>query len=174
MPTTTNWDIEFPNGTTAANVPAVMQAQAESVEEALNRIALAPLAICTSTGAQSTGAGDVWVAVKWANVHVQGITHASNDSSFVVSEAGIYQVNARVAFSNTAQLVAGQVYVNGIAVPQSFEDGTTEGGQGVKLRVTYYLKLNAGDAVHIGANCNTANVPLTNESTFQMAKIAGF
>lgn len=174
MPNTTNWDIEYPNGTTTPSVPAVMQAQAESVEAALNSIALAPLAICTNTGLQSTGTAGVFTAVRWANLHLQGITHASNDSTFVVSEAGIYQVNSRVAFYNNAVNVAAQVYVNGVAVVESLEDGTTEGGQGQKLRVMHYLKLQAGDAVHIGAYANTANIKLTGESTFQMAKIAGF
>lgn len=174
MPTTTNWNIEYPNGTVAPNVPAVMQAQAQSVETALNSIALAPLAICTNTGVQDTGSAGVYTPVRWENLHLQGITHASNDSLFVVPADGIYQVNSRVTFYNTAQYVSAQVYVNGIAITESLEDGLTEGGQGKKLRVMHYLKLSAGDSVYIGASANTANILITNESSFHMAKIAGF
>jgi hypothetical protein len=38
MSTTTNWSIEYPSGSTAPNVPVVMRAQAESVENALNSL----------------------------------------------------------------------------------------------------------------------------------------
>lgn len=175
MPTTTNWDIEYPNGTTAPNVPAVMQAQAESVESALNSVAIAPLIICVKDNGQTLTTAGTWYDVKWdGETHSQGITHNAGDSTFIVSEDGIYSVNARVAFSGPNTTGAIRISVNGIDQPNTLEDEIGGPTAWPKPRILHYVKLQAGDALKIVGHSNVANTDLSSESSFQLAKIAGF
>lgn len=175
MPTTTNWDIEYPNGTTAPNVPAVMQAQAESVEAALNTVAKAPLIICTKLDNQSLASANTVYDVNWdAETHSQGITHNPGDSTFIVSETGIYQVNTRVAFNGETVIGTILISVNGLSKNESLSDEIGGPNAWPKPIISQYVKLNAGDAVKIVAYSNVANTSLSSQSHFQMAKIAGF
>lgn len=175
MPKTTNWEIEYPNGTVAPNVPVVMQAQAVSVENALNSIAVAPLIICAKNSGQTLPTAGAFVDIKWdAHIHAQGIEHTPGDSTFIVSEDGIYNVNARVAFggSNTTGTIF--IYINGIRQNNTLEDEIGGATAYPKPRILHYVKLQAGDALKIVGVSNQPNTGLSNESSFQMAKIAGF
>ena len=175
MPTTPNWDIEYPNGTTAPNVPAVMEAQADSVEAALNLVALAPLIICTKNAGQTLNTAGTWYDVKWdGETHSQGITHTSGDSTFIVSQAGIYQVNARVAFSGATVTGSILVNVNGIDQVTTLEDEIAGATAYAKPRINAWIKLQAGDAVKIRGYSSKASTPLSAESNFFLSKIAGF
>lgn len=175
MPTTTNWDIEYPNGAVAPSVPAVMQAQAESVETALNTIAIAPLIICQKSNGQTLTTAGVFYDVRWdAHVHSQGITHTPGDSTFIVSEDGIYNVNARVAFSGPNTTGTVYVKINGIMQTNTLEDEIGGVTAWPKPRILHYVKLQAGDALTIVAYTNQPNTDLSSESSFQLAKIAGF
>ena len=150
-----------------------MQAQAESVEVALNAIALAPMIICQKSTGQFLPAPG-WYSVKWnAHVHVQGITHNSGDSTFIVSEAGIYQINTRVAF-NAPVTGSAKVNINGIDFQDIYDDEIGNASSWPKPQIIQYVKLNAGDALKIMAYSSGTNTELSSQSTFQLAKIAGF
>jgi hypothetical protein len=178
MPTTTNWEIVYPNNTTAPNVPADLQAQAESVEAAFNAVALAPLAITSrSVGTtQAAAAANTFFDVKWNGlVHKQGITHTNGDSTFIVPSAGIYQINTRVAFTAAAGQTAGiQLNVNGIDLSYTLDDETGTAGAWAKPRISQAIKLNAGDAVKVRGRASVSGLAIFEQSDFQIVKIAGF
>ena len=175
MPQTTNWDIVYPNSSTAPNVPADLQAQAESVEAALNAVALAPLIICTKNAGQTLNTAGNWYDIKWdGETHSQGITHGSGDSTFVVSQAGIYQVNSRVAFNGANVTGSILVSVNGIDQTTTLEDEVGGSTAYAKPRINTWLKLQAGDAVKIRGYSNQNSTALSAESNFFMSKVAGF
>jgi hypothetical protein len=176
MPKTSNWEIEYPNGTVAPNVPVVMQAQAVSVENALNSIAIAPLIICQKAHeTQTLVTAGAFTDIRWdGHVHIQGIEHTPGDSTFIVSEDGIYNVNARVAFNGPNVTGTIFIYVNGIRLDNTLEDEIGGPTAWPKPRILHYVKLQAGDAVTIVGVSNQPNTVLSSESSFQMAKIAGF
>jgi hypothetical protein len=174
-PSTTNWEIVFPNSSTAPNVPADLEAQAQSVEAAFNSVALAPLIICSKNTGQTLSSAGTWYDVKWdSETHSQGITHASGDSTFVVSQAGIYQVNSRVAFNGANVTGYIQVNINGVDQPKTLEDEIAGVSAYAKPRINAWVKLAAGDAVKIRATSTQTNTPLTAESNFFMSKVAGY
>lgn len=174
MPTTTNWDIEYPNGTVAPNVPAVMQAQAQSVEAALDRIALSPLIVCAKNE-QILATPGVWYDIKWdAEVFSQKVTHTVGDSTFICEEAGLYRVATRVAFSGGATTGTIQVAVNGIQDPRTLEDEAGTPTAWGKPSIDHYVRLEVGDALKIVGYTNQPNTSLSSESNFSLAKVAGF
>jgi hypothetical protein len=175
MPTTTNWEIVFPNSSTAPNVPADLEAQAQSVEAALNAVALAPLIICTKDLGQTLNNAGTWYDVKWnGETHSQGITHNNGDSTFIVSQAGIYQVNARVAFNGPNVTGSIKVNVNGIDLDNTLEDEIGGATAWPKPRINAWVKLAAGDAVKIRAYSSQPSIQLSAESNFFMSKVAGY
>jgi hypothetical protein len=175
MPTTTNWDIVYPNSSTAPNVPADLQAQAQSVEAALNATALAPLIICSKNAGQTLSSAGVWYDVKWnGETHSQGITHGDGDSTFVVSAAGIYEVNARVAFTGSNVTGYIKLNVNGIDLDNTLEDEIAGSTAFAKPRIISCVKLAAGDAVKVRAYTSQPSTPLTVESNLILRKVAGY
>lgn len=178
MPTTTNWGISYPNGTVAPNVPAVLQATALSVEEALNEVALAPLVITSRTAGttQAAGGANAFFDVKWNGlIFKQGITHSNGDSTFIVPTAGIYQINTRVAFTAAAGQTAGiLININGIDQVHTYDDETGTAGAWAKPRINRAIQLNAGDAVKIRGRAAVDGPYIYDQSDFQMFKIAGF
>jgi hypothetical protein len=151
-----------------------MQAQAESVEAALDSVAKAPLIICRKNG-ETLGAATSHHDIRWdEHVHAQGITHNPGDSTFIVSEDGVYSVNARVAFSGADTTGTIKIAVNGIILEETREDEAGTSTAWPKPRISHYVKLNAGDALLIYGYANLPNVNVSSESSFQMAKIAGF
>ncbi|AOT04960.1 hypothetical protein ASPU41_18190 [Arthrobacter sp. U41] len=130
--------------------------------------------ICQKSNGQVL-ASPAWYSVKWdTHVHTQGITHTPGDSTFIVSEAGIYQVNTRVAFNgpNVTGSIMGSV--NGIHKSDIYDDEIGGATAWPKPQIIQYVKLNAGDALEIVAYANVANTEVSSQSTFQLAKVAGF
>lgn len=174
MSTTTNWDIYYPSGTQAPDVALAMKTQAESVDAALQDITKSPYVICyKSSGQFATG---TYSDVKWNTELLKqgGITHAANDALFIVPEAGIYQVNARVCFSNPSTTGSIIVNVNGSDLPNTLTDAVSVSTAWAKPRIIAALKLAAGDAVKIRAVCSGGSVELSSESEFQLNKVTAY
>lgn len=174
MPTTLTHQISYPSGSQAPNVPVVMQTTAESVDAALSKITKAPLIICSKNSLQTTPASPgVQMDVTWdVEVHKQGITHAANSALFTVTEAGIYQLNVRVAFATGSGACTAIANVNGQDLDITRTDQVGQTTAHPKPAFTTYVKLNANDVVKIRAHANVANVQLSSvESSFQMSKV---
>jgi hypothetical protein len=176
MPTTTTHAIYYPSGTAVPNIPVQDQTQAESVEAALNKITKAPLIICEKTNTQSTGAAGVMVDVTWdLEIHKQGITHAASSASFTVTEAGIYQINARVAFTGETGTGALIANVNGVDKINTRTDQVSSVTAWPKPAFTSYVKLNANDIVKIRCAHTVANTVISSsESSFQLSKVVTY
>ncbi|RNL58969.1 hypothetical protein D7003_03010 [Arthrobacter oryzae] len=145
------------------------------MEAAFNSVALAPLIICTKDTSQTLNTAGTWYDVKWtAETHSQGITHTNGDSTFVVSEAGIYQINSRVAFNGANVTGTIKVSINGIDKNETLEDEIGGVTAWPKPRINAWVKLAAGDAVKIRAYSNVNSTPLSAESNFFMSKVAGY
>lgn len=175
MPTTTTHAIYYPSGTAVPNIPVQDQTQAESVEAALNKITKAPLIICEKLNGQSTSStAGTYTDVIWqTEIHKQGITHSANSASFTVTEAGIYQINVRVAFTTSTQTVAITANVNGVDKPATLTDAVGQATSYPKPSFTYYAKLSANDVVKIRCYSNQAGGTVINgpESSFQLSKV---
>lgn len=177
MPTTTTHAIYYPSGTAVPNVPVQDQTQAESVEAALNKITKAPLIICEKLEGQSTSAtANVFTDVIWeTEIQKQGITHAANSASFTVTEAGIYQINARVAFTTSSAACTCIANINGV------DKGTTRTDQIGNVQAfpkpafTCYVKLNANDIVKIRCTASAGSTGISgSESSFQLSKVVTY
>lgn len=174
MPTTTTHAIYYPSGTAVPNVPVQDQTQAESVEAALNKITKAPLIICEKLEGQNTSAtAGTYTDVIWeTEVHKQGITHAANSASFTVTEPGIYQINARVAFVSSTATGTCIANINGVDKDTTRTDQVGSTTAFPKPTFTSYVKLNANDVVKIRCKANAATTGLSgSECSFQMSKV---
>lgn len=174
MPKTTKWLITYPDSTDAPNVPAAMQEQAESVDAALKNITVSPYVICAKSSGQTVGTA--FADIRWnAEILKQGgITHAANDSTFVVPESGIYEVNCRVAFMNPGTTGTIFVNVNGVDQMRTLADVVGASTAWPKPRIISAIKLLAGDAVKVRGYSTIANVGLSEESEFQLRKVTSY
>lgn len=170
--------IYYPDGDAAPDVPADMKRQAESVELAVSRISEAAFIVCGKSAAQSMGTSAT--EVRWdTEAWKQGIEHSTKTepARFVIAEDGLYSINARLVFRNTATTAVGGVVinVNGVNVPHTWVDAEATGGRAPKPTSITDLRLMAGDVVRamaVGAPSGTELIP--SECYMSIRKSAGF
>lgn len=183
MPETLTHEIYYPDGDTVPNVPAAMQAQAESTDQALAAISEAPFIVCSKVATMTLPVSGTMYPVPWeGEVWKQGITHDNTKDAdqFIVTEDGLYTANAKVAMYDADHIGVVVINVNGTDRANTQVDlaGSTVSAaypSGPKPTTITDLKLTAGDVVRVRARSSKNGARLVPaECFFSLRKSAGF